>query len=169
MEYVRLGKITKTFGLEGGVKCFSLTDFPTERFQPRTKLSLLDERTNQRKEVTLKSFRDSGPFYFLSFEGIDDISEAEKLQGFFVEIEKGKAPLPQGHYRLNDLLECEVKDEKGTLLGKVSEVLAYSTVKTLRVRRDGAKDFFVPFVDEFIKSVDIEKKTIVIHVIEGLL
>lgn len=169
MEYIRLGQITKTFGLDGTVKCFSLTDFPQERFRPRTKLSLLNEQTGERKEVTIKSFRDSGQFVFLGFTEIVDISEAEKLQGLFIEIEKNKAPLPKGYVRLNDLIGCQIQDDKGTPLGHVTEVLSYSPTKTLRVSRSTGKDFFVPFVGEFVVSTDVENKLIVIHVIEGLL
>ena len=45
----------------------------------------------------------------------------------------------------------------------------YASYQTLRIKREGAKDFFVPFVKAFIKKVDIDNKKIIIHVIEGLL
>ena len=31
------------------------------------------------------------------------------------------------------------------------------------------KNFYVPFIDEFVGTIDHEKKTILIHVVEGLL
>ena len=170
MEYIRLGQVSKTFGLEGQVRVFSLTDFAAKRFKIGTSVSLLNERTGERKDYTVTSFRDSGDSYFLGFKEIPNIDEAQKIVGFFVEIDKEKAPLPKGFYRLEDLKNCFVKDEKGTTLGKVSDVLAYAPTKTLVVAREGAKPFYVPFVmDEFILAIDIAKKEITIKVMPGLL
>ena len=45
----------------------------------------------------------------------------------------------------------------------------YPSTITLRIKRKNNKDFFVPFVNEFIKKVDIVKKEIIIKVIEGML
>jgi 16S rRNA processing protein RimM len=56
METIRLGKIVNYFGLKGEVKVISMTDFPKERFRLRAKLSLFNEQTQDRKEVTVKSF-----------------------------------------------------------------------------------------------------------------
>ena len=46
---------------------------------------------------------------------------------------------------------------------------AFAPTKNLKVKRPSGKNFYVPFIDEFIKDVNLEKKTIVIHVEEGLL
>jgi 16S rRNA processing protein RimM len=170
MEYIRLGQITKTFGLKGQVRCFSLTDFPAQRFQLGTKLSLLNEKTKERQEVTVDYFRDAGEAFFLGFEEWKTIEQAEGYLGSFIEIDQKLAPLPKGYYRLQDLRGCAVLDETGTKLGVVKDVLSYAPTKTLQIGRENQKDFYVPFLaKEFIVSVDIAKKVIVIHVIPGLL
>jgi 16S rRNA processing protein RimM len=170
MEYIRLGQITKTFGLKGQVRCFSLTDFPAERFQLGAKLSLLNEKTSERKDVTIDYFRDAGDAFFLGFAEWKTIEEAEPYLGYFIEIDKKLAPLPKGYYRLQDLRGCEVRDEKGAKLGIVKDVLSYAPTKTLQIGRENQKDFYVPFLEkEFIVSVDVAQKVIVIHVIPGLL
>jgi 16S rRNA processing protein RimM len=170
MEYLRLGQVSKTFGLEGQVRVFSLTDFAQKRFKIGSKVSLFDERSGERKEFTVKSFRDSGDSYFLGFEEIPNIDEAQKIIGWYVEMDKALAPLPKGYYRLEDLKHCAVIDEKGNKLGEVSEIFSYAPTKTLVVSREGAKPFYVPFVlDEFILKIDIAKKEITIKVIPGLL
>lgn len=170
MEYVRLGQVSKTFGLEGQVRVFSLTDFASERFKVGMKVSLLEEKTNERKDFTIRSFRDSGDSYFLGFKEIPTIDEAEKIIGDYVEVDKATAPLPKGYYRLQDLKGCTVLDGSKKVLGKVSDILSYAPTKTLVVAREGKKPFYVPFVkDEFILSVDIAKKEITIKVMDGLL
>jgi 16S rRNA processing protein RimM len=170
MDYVRLGQITKTFGLLGQLRCYSLTSFAMERFKKGTKVSLLDEKSGQREDVTINFFRDSGSYYFLGFSEYPSIEAAAPLVGRFIEIDKAKAPLPHGLYRLEDLKGLAVVDEKGTKLGEVIDVLFYSSTGTLKVRRDGKADFYVPFVmDLFILSLDLAKKEITIKVIPGLL
>ena len=86
-------------------------------------------------------------------------------------MDKAKAPLPRGYYRLEDLKGCAIVDsESGKTLGVVTDILAAAPTKTLVVSREGGKNFFVPFVaDEFIVKVDIEAKRITIKVIAGLL
>ena len=39
----------------------------------------------------------------------------------------------------------------------------------LRIKKDNGKTALVPYVDEFIKEVDIDNKIIIINPIEGLL
>lgn len=169
-NYVRLGHIVKTFGLEGQLRCFSLTDFAKERFKLGMVYSLYDEKNDKRYPATLKSVRLSGDSFFLGFEEIHNISEAEAYLGFFVEMERELAPLPKGFYRLEDLKGCTVNDENGNPLGQVVDVLSYAPVKTLKVAREKQAPFYVPFVqDEFILAVDIAKKSIQIKLMPGLL
>jgi len=170
MEYLRLGQASKTFGLEGQIRFFSLTDFAKERFKIGNTYSLYNEKTGSRVSVTLSFFRDSGDSYFLAFKEIHTIDEAANYIGYFIEMDKTLAPLPKGYYRLQDLKGCVVYDEKKNKLGVVSDILSYAPVKTLVVSRENAKPFFVPFMmKEFIISVDIEKKEILIKVMSGLL
>ena len=168
MEFVRLGHIRKPFGVKGEVTCFSMTEFAKERFKKGTTLSLLNEKSGERKEVTLKSFRDSGSYYFLGFEGIDTPEQAEELRGLYVEIDKEHAP--EGYIRFQDLMGCKAinKDTK-EVLGTIVDVLSYSPTKNLRVKRENGKTFTVPFVQQFIGEIDLENKTVEIEVVEGLL
>ena len=170
MKYIRLGQITKTRGLKGEFRVYSMTDFPKQRFKKGAKLSLFNEKTSERVEVTLKSYSNSSPFVFLAFEEIHSIEEAEPYIQYMVEIDEEAAPMPEGYYRFQDLIGCKVIEEgSGKELGKVSDVLAYAPTKTLRVERKPKKDFFIPFHDSFIKNVDLDAKTIEVVVWEGML
>ncbi len=169
MEYIVLGNLNKTFGLKGEVRCFSLTDFPKLRFKKGHTYFLHDKKSDERVEVTLNSFRDEGRFYVVSFKEFASIEQIEEYLGWDIEIDKEKAPMPKDSYRFFDLIGSTVLDKDGNVLGEVKDVLEYSVTKTLRVKREGSKDFFVPFHKSFIKDVDIESKKIVIEVIEGLL
>ncbi len=170
MDYIRLGQITKTRGLQGEFRVYSLTDFAKERFKKGMELSLLNEKTGERIPVKVRNFHDGSPFIFVAFQEITSIEEAENYIRYFIEIEEEKASLPEGYYRFQDLNGCQIIDHKSKeVLGTVKEVLSYAPTKTLRVERKPEKDFFVPFNDSFIKNVNLENKKIEIEVWEGML
>lgn len=168
MEYVSVAYLSKTFGLQGAFKAVSMTDYPNLRFKKGRKFYLVDEKTGDSKEVTLASFRDNGQVYLLRFEEITSIDEAEKYLKRVVNMDKADAPMPKDSYRFADLIGCKVVDQAGAVQGTVTDVLEYAPTKSLRVHREGEKDFFVPFVDKFVLEIDIEKKQIVIEVVEGM-
>jgi 16S rRNA processing protein RimM len=170
MEYLRLGQASKTFGLLGQIRFFSLTDFAKQRFHVGNTYLLFNEKSNERVPVTLSFFRDASDSYFLGFKEITTIDQASHYLGWFIEMDKALAPLPKGYYRLQDIKGCAVFDENKKKLGTVSDILAYAPTKTLVVSREGEKPFYVPFLmKEFILSIDVEKKEIVIKVMPGLL
>ena len=57
-------------------------------------------------------------------------------------------------------------DEK---IGVVTDVMEVPQGEILRIKLNSGKKVLVPYVDEFIESVDIDKKEIIINPIEGLL
>jgi 16S rRNA processing protein RimM len=169
MSLIKLAEITKPVGLKGQVRAYSLTDFPTLRFKKGTVLTLTD-LNGATTAVTVNYFRDEGQFVVLGFNEWPSIEEAEKHLHASLFLDSKEAPLPKGYYRLEDLKGCAILDETGKELGLVSDVLSYAPTKTLRVHRDGAPDFFVPFLlNEFILSIDIDHKRITIKVMPGLL
>ena len=169
MEYIQIAKLNKTFGLKGEFRAYSLTDFPEERFKKGKTMFFLDPKTSETTPFTLSSYRKKDPFVFIGFKEIQTIEEAEKHLGKFLVIPKEEAVIPNGAFHVFDLLDCEVYSEEGEKIGVVIDIFSYSPVKNLRIKREGKNDLQVPFVDQFIKQVDVEAKRIVIHVIEGLL
>ncbi len=170
MKRIELGLINRTFGLNGEMRVYCETDFASLRFQKGTKMVLVSKKGDE-TPVTVASFRDAGQFLFVSFEEITSIEEAEKHIHDAIMIDEETAPLPPGYYRNGDLVGLEVRDEEGELLGIVKKVETNAPTPNLRVgRSDNRKDFFVPFLfDRFIVSVDLEKKRIIIKVMEGML
>ena len=170
MKYVTLGEIRTTFGLKGEVTVFSLTDFPKLRFKKGNELFLYNQKTGDRKEVTVKSYRDSGDYYYLAFNEINDVEEAKLLRGYSVEMEEDKAIIPEGYFRYSDIIGFDVIDaENNKILGKVKEILTYLPQTSIKVKREEGNDFTIPLVPAFIKEYDFEHRRVLINVWEGLL
>ena len=169
MEYLSLGKIIDSFGLDGTLKVYSTTDNQKLRYKKGNKLFLYNEQEDLRIQVTVVSYRSSGNLDYVKFEEITSPEKGKEYKGFEVHTIKDTNDLKVGYYFYSDLVDCKVIDQDGNELGEVSKVEEFPAQLTLRVKRQNGKDFFVPFVKQFIKKVDIESKTISINVIEGML
>ncbi len=163
MEYLSLGKIIDTFGLDGTLKVFSSTTNGKERYKKGHKVFICG------KEYTVLSYRNSGNIDFVRFEEVTNPEAANALKGQFIEIIKDRNDLKEGYYFYDDLRGCKIIDKEGKEYGIVKEVEEFPAQITLRVKRENAKDFFVPFLKQFIVKVDIENKEITINLLEGML
>lgn len=169
MEYVLLGKVMGSFGLDGTLRVFSNTYFAKERYKKGNKIFLRNTENQEINEYTVSNFRTNNGIDFVKVNEILVKEVADSLKGYEVLMKKEDATLPKNYYHFSDLKTCDVYDEKMTKLGSVVEVEEFHQ-PTLRVKKISAKQtFFVPFIDEFIISVDIEKRQIIIRVIEGML
>lgn len=169
MEYLDLGIIIGSFSLDGTLKLKSLTNHPEIRYQKGKKIFLFNTKTNEMTQLSVVSYRTSGQFDLVKFLGVDTKEKADELRGCLLKVEKDIKDLEEGHYFFSDLVGCQIIDENENVLGVVSQVEEFPSAITLRVRRNGDKDFFVPFLNEFIIKVDILKKMINIKVMEGML
>ena len=169
MTYLKIGKIIDSHGLDGTFKIFNTTDSPKKRYAKGNKVYLYNETTDERTEMTVASFRLSGQIAFVKLEGINNPEDAKTFKGFEIHTIKDRNYLDVGYYFYDDLVGCSIIDQDKNDLGKVSKVEEFPAQITLRVKRQNGKDFFVPFVKQFIKKVDIDGKKIYIEVIEGML
>ena len=169
-EYLLLGYIIDSFSLDGTIKVLSKTDFAKLRYQKGNTIFFYSSKTNERIPMTVSKYRSNGQFDFVKLEGINTKEDALSYKGYEIQALKDYEHMDKDTYYFSDLVGCEVLDDNGTVLGKVSLVEEFPAQLTLRVKRKGNEpDFLVPFVKAFIKNVDIEKKQIIINVIGGLL
>ena len=167
MEYLTIGTIIDAFGLDGTAKIKSSTDRGEQRYKVGAKLFLC--KGNDRREVTVESYRSSHVIDFVKFEEFNTPEEIKELKGSTIEVIKDRKDLEVGYYFYSDLEGCIILDEDKNELGIVSKVEEFPAQITLRVKRNNKPDFFVPFIKQFILNVDIDKKTITIKVIGGML
>jgi 16S rRNA processing protein RimM len=100
------------------------------------------------------------------FEGIDDRAGAEALRGQPVAVRREDVPLAEGEYFLADLPGCEVVTEAGEPLGAV--VAVEPGAQDLLVIQDEQVERLLPLVPEFVRSVDVAARRIVVELPEDL-
>jgi len=168
MELISLGKIIESHGLNGGFKIWSTTNFGKERYKLGNHLLLVSPDDKSIKEIVVKSYSNSGNIDYVSFDEITNPEDANMYKGYFIKVNKEDAKLPEGSYFFSDLEKCEIIDENGIKIGKVKKVEEFPAQVTLRCLANG-KEFFIPYVPAFILKVNMDEKTIMVKIIEGML
>ena len=162
MDTIKLGKITAPQGIKGEVRVYPYTDELT-RFS-EIEAVLLD---GQKRKI--QNARYMKNMAVLKLEGIDDRNMAESLRN--KELLLAKEDLweqPEDTYFIDDLLGCSVDSEDGSSVGTLKNIISRPAQDLYEIERADGSTFLLPAVKEFIKNVDLDNKTITIHLINGL-
>lgn len=160
-----VGKIINTHGIKGNVKIYPYTDDP-ERFKDLDYLLVGDEF----KELKIVDMFIQKGFVYVRFEGYEDINKILDFVNSNVYIyDKDRVKLPEDRYFISDIVNMEVHDMEGKLIGKVTDVIENLANDLFQVQKSDGKIFYLPARKEFIKEINLEQKVIIIDPIEGLL
>jgi 16S rRNA processing protein RimM len=166
-ENLTIASVVKPQGNRGEVIAELLTDFP-DRFDLLQSVTLYKEGRPIRELVLTDHWLHKGRVV-LKFQGIDSISAAEELRGLDLMIPRDQAvPLPEGSYYQFELRGCKVKDPSGKIYGVIEEVMTGQGQVLLRILHDG-HEFLIPFVEPFLRKIDVHEKEIVCDLPEGLI
>lgn len=143
------------------------SDVP-DRFTSGMQFSAL-AKDGVRRELKLEEFWPHKEFLVMKFQGIDSISDAERLIGSELQIPAvERAQLESGWNYVSDLEGCTVFD--GALeVGKVADVEFGAGEAPLLVVNSGASSYEIPFAEAYLKSVDLKGKRIDMLLPDGLL
>lgn len=167
-EFYNVGKIVNTQGIKGEVRVISSTDFPEERFQKGQRLFLSREGKTL-EELVVASHRKHKNFDILSFKNHSAINDVEEYRDGILQISEHElSSLPENEYYFHQIIGLEVVDEDETKLGKIKEVLSTGANDVWVIGRPKRKDLLIPYIEEVVLNVDLEKKLVKIHLMEGL-
>ncbi len=158
---LRVGRVVKAHGVKGAVQVEALTDFPSQRFSPGSRV--LANGT----ALTVAALGRTGGDLLLRFEGIDTRDAAARLNGAYLTVALSEArTLPAGKYYHYQLVGLSVIDGRtDRLLGTVAEVLSYDANDVLRVTA-GPKEVLVPMVRSVVRTIEPSLGRIVIDMPE---
>ncbi|GIP36785.1 ribosome maturation factor RimM [Paenibacillus sp. J31TS4] len=165
-----VGKIVNTHGTRGELKIVLQTDFPEERFEPGSRLLLIDPAQSTELPVVVEAGRPQKNVYLVRFSGLNDINLVEKYKGWSIKIrEEDMGELEEGEYYHHQIVGCTVRTEEGEELGTVSEILTPGANDVWVVARPAGKPLLLPVIDDVVLSVDVQEKLITVRLMEGLL
>lgn len=165
-DYLRVGVISSTHGLKGEVKVFSTTD-NIERFQSLKKCIL--DTGKEYLELEVEGVKFFKQFAILKFKGFDKIEQIEKYRGKDLLVTREDAvELKEGEFFITDLIGCKVIKEDGAKIGELTDVLKTGANDVFEVKTLEGKQLLLPYIDECIKSIDLEKEEITVYLMPGL-
>ncbi|MDA3130638.1 ribosome maturation factor RimM [Aliibacillus thermotolerans] len=171
MDWLNVGKIVNTHGIRGELKVLSTTDFEEDRFKIGNALYLQKQDTKERVKVTVEGVRTHKQWILLKLKELSSLNDAEEWKGSQLQIPTDALQdLEENEYYYFEIIDCLVVTEEGEQLGKVTDILAPGANDVWVVTPfHGKKEILIPYIEDVVKKVDVEKKVIVIHKMEGLL
>lgn len=161
-EFITIGRVIGPWGVKGKIRIASLTDFP-ERFDPGETIYLeavpyFIEQTDWHKGYAL-----------VRLKGVETIARAEKFTGQVLSIRHDRVrQLPAGKYYYYQIIGLNVLTTDGREIGPVSEILTSSANDVYVVESTGGA-VLIPATDAVIKTIDLDKRILIIEPLSGLL
>jgi 16S rRNA processing protein RimM len=164
---IRVGQISGTHGLRGGLRV-RLDNPDSDALENLRSLNLAVGGANQVYEVAGFQRANRGAAR-LTLIGVDSIEKAEALRGAEVMVPAEELPEPSDReFYYFQAIGCEVTTTGGQRIGTVEEVFSTGANDVLVVR-DAGHEVLVPAIEDVVKSIDLEARTIVVEPIPGLL
>ena len=156
---ILVGKISNPHGIKGWVKVISFTD-PIENILSYKKWTISDNETE--KTYCLEDSRIQGNKIVIKLEGVNNRDDADLLKNLQIEINRSDLPeLEENSYYWEDLVDFNVIDIKGNLVGKVDSLFRTGSNDVLVIINETKERLLVPFImEEVIKYVDLAKELI---------
>ncbi|MEK3886999.1 ribosome maturation factor RimM [Bacillus sp. FSL K6-3431] len=169
-KWFNVGKIVNTHGINGEVRVISNTDFPDERYAPKSLLYLFLPGKKEAIPLTVKSHRVHKNFNLLKFEGYEHINDVVQWKNSILKItDKQLTDLSDDEYYFHEIIGCEVVTIDNDIIGVISEILTPGANDVWVVERDSGKDILIPYIEEIVMDISIDEKKIIIKPMEGLL
>jgi len=145
MDWIPVGRVTRTHGLKGELKFF-----------PADQDDLVVQNDQQIRLgetiFKIKSVRGAKSPFIVKFEGVDSIEAAQSLSGQEVLVAKEDfESLPEGEYYRFEIEGLKAFDDTGKYYGVIEEIIATGSNDVYVVRGDG-KEWLVPMIDSVVQK-----------------
>ena len=166
-DMLQVGVITQTHGVRGEVKVFPTTD-DVNRFK-KLKQVILDTG-KETMPLEIQSVKFFKQFVILKFKGFDNINDIQKYKRCSLYVTREHAvALEEDEYFIADMIGMEVCTEDGNIFGTLKDVIETGANDVYVIENAEHGEVLVPAIKECIRSVDIEKGQMMIHLMDGLI
>ena len=163
---VVVGVVGRAHGVRGEVAVDLRTDEPDRRFAPGRRL----RAENTSRAFTVASVRDHAGRLLVTFEELTDRAAAEAVRGIrlVAEVPTGERPPGAGEFYDRQLVGLRVETAGGSEVGQVGAVLHLPQQDLLEIETP-AGSRLVPFVEALVPIVDLERGSLTVVDLDGLL
>jgi 16S rRNA processing protein RimM len=163
--FMVVGRIRRPHGVHGEVVAEFGTDFHDSSIN--TKEIYIGEN---HEKLLITSLRYHNEGFLLGFAGITTPELAGRYRNKLISIFISEAQvLPDGEYYFHELLDLNVVDNTGEVLGKLTEILKTGANDVYVVTDNSGKEILIPAIPEVVLKVDLVARTMKIHILPGLI
>lgn len=162
VEYITVGKLGRTRGLNGEIFITPATDFP-KRFLGLKEIYVKSGSQWEIKKIV--SIRIIGERPVVKFENINNPEDASRLTNRNLAVSKEEIiVLPDDRFYIFDLVGSKVFDHKeDKLIGEIVDVIQYPANDVYKIKTAEDKTVFCPALKLFVLDVDTDNKKVVIN------
>ncbi len=163
-NYLEIGKIVTTFGIDGRVKVYPWCDTP--EFLAGFSTLYFDGGLTP---LSVESAIVKKGMAIIKLAGINCLEDAQKLRNRVLFASRDDMPLGEGEYFIQDLLGMTVVDaDTGEDYGVISDVLQPGANDVYIVSSPGKDDKLVPAIRDVVVQTDVEQQRMKIRPLKGL-
>lgn len=161
-----MAEIAGVHGIKGQVKLKVFGDDP----QVLPDYGALTDAEGKRS-FTITGIALHGNIWIAALEGVKDRAAAEKLFGTKLYMTRDRLPKlkKKDTYYHADLIGLAAQYPDGKPMGRVLAVANFGAGDLLEIKPPKGNSFYIPFTNEAVPDVDIEKKTVTVDPPPGLL
>lgn len=164
-ECYRLGKITKPFGYKGQVVFFLDVDTPDDYAELD---SVFVEVKGNLVPYFIEDIKINGNKATVTFEDLT-AEESTALVGCDLYLPLNLLPKLEGNkFYYHEVIGWKVVDSEKGDIGTIASVIDYPAQALFQIMKNGT-EILIPVIDQVIKKVDREEKTMYIEAPNGLI
>lgn len=148
-EMIYIGKTVSTFGIKGELKVISDFEKCDKAYKIGNKILI------NNIEHVISGIRYHKNYILLEIDDLKNINNILKYVGFNIYIKRMDLHLEENEFLYKDLINSDVIDNDGSNLGKIIED---RQGVNLLIKVKGSKEFYIPYVDEYIIKFDLNNK-----------
>ncbi|GHH86603.1 ribosome maturation factor RimM [Streptomyces sulfonofaciens] len=162
-----VARVGRAHGIKGEVTVEVRTDEPELRLAPGAVLATDPPGTGP---LTIETGRVHSGRLLLRFEGVEDRNAAEALRNtlLIAEIDPDALPEDPDEYYDHQLVDLDVVTADGTGIGRITEISHLPSQDLFVVARPDGGEVLIPFVQEIVTEIDLERQRAVVDPPPGL-
>lgn len=160
-KFITIGQLGRPRGTDGGIYVTPLTDFPA-RFENMNEIYVSSGESWSKMKITSSTAVSGRPV--LKFANVDSPEDAARLTNRYLAVPRNEVvKLPENSFYIFDLVGCAVYDEvTDRKIGTILDVEEYPANDVYVVKTDDGQKLNLAAVKKYVRSVDIDKKKVVI-------
>ena len=165
-EHTWIATVVGAHGIKGAVKARYVTDTPDYYLNEEV---FFLEKEGILSALNTISINKSKNCWIILFDEIHSRNDAEAIKGCRLLLpDNHLRPLESNELFLHKIIGCRVEDQKGRILGKITDILETGANNVYEVS-DGSSVFLVPDVPHVVLEMNVETKRMVIDPLPGLI